>query len=107
MSGIYFLLQNGKVVYVGQSTNVEKRLIQHRCSDKEFDSYRVMNCAHDLLLYYEKRWIKRFKPIYNLPTGGTRVGAGRPKGANTEPSIVMRIPVSLVNEVKEMIKINH
>lgn len=106
MSGVYFLLQNGKVVYVGQSTNVEKRLISHKWTEKQFDSYRVIPCAKDLLLYYEKRWIKRFKPIYNLPTGGLRIGAGRPKGATTEPSIVMRIPVSLVATVKEMIKIN-
>lgn len=104
MSGIYFLLKDGIVVYVGQSTNVERRLISHKWTEKQYDSYRVINCANDLLLYYEKRWIKRFKPIYNMPTGGSRIGAGRPKGANTEPSIVMRIPVSLVDEVKELIK---
>lgn len=101
MSGIYFLLQSGKVVYVGQSTNVEKRLISHKCSEKQFDSCRVINCANNLLLYYEKRWIKRFNPTYNLPTGGAREGAGRP---TKEATIVMRIPVSLVDEVKEIIK---
>jgi hypothetical protein len=104
MSGVYFLVKDGIVVYVGQSTNVEKRLINHKHSEKQFDSFRVISCAENLLLYYERRWIKRFKPIYNMPTGGSRIGAGRPKGANTEPSIVMRIPVSLVAAVKEIIK---
>lgn len=101
MIGIYFLLHNDNVVYVGQSSNVEKRIIQHRCSEKQFDSYRIIPCDEDLLLYYEKRWIKQFKPVYNMPTGGSRVGAGRPR---TEPSVVMRIPVSLVAAVKEIIK---
>lgn len=101
MSSVYFLLRDNIVVYVGQSINVEKRLICHKHSEKQFDSFRVINCHENLLLYYEKRWIKRFKPIYNMPTGGSRIGAGRPK---TEPSIVMRIPVSLVEAVKEIIK---
>lgn len=101
MSGIYFLLKDGIVVYVGQSTNVERRLISHKWTDKQYDSCRVISCANDLLLYYEKRWIKRFKPIYNMPTGGSRAGAGRHK---TESTVVMRIPVSLVDEVREIIK---
>lgn len=101
MSGVYFLLQDGKVVYVGQSTNVKKRLISHRYTEKQFDSYRVINCAHDRLLYYEKRWIARFNPIYNLPTGGPREGAGR---HTKEPTVVMRIPISLVDEIKALIR---
>lgn len=104
MTGVYFLIKNGLVVYVGQSSNVEKRIITHRNSEKQFDSYRVISCDESLLLYYERRWIKRFKPKYNLPTGGQREGAGRPK---SEPTVVIRVPVSLLGEIKEIIKINN
>src|SRR5687767_4928979 len=102
MIGIYFLIRERTIVYVGQSHNVEKRVISHKHSEKQFDSFRVITCPENLLLYYERRWIKRFKHIYNMPTGGSRIGAGRPKGPNTEPSVVMRIPVSLVDAVKEI-----
>lgn len=101
MSGVYFLLKNNTVVYVGQSINTEKRILTHKYSGKDFDSFRVIPCSHDLLLHYEHRWLKWFNPIYNRPTGGARKGAGRkPK----EPTKVIRVPVSLVPKVEKLIK---
>jgi len=35
--------------------------------------------------------------------GGSRKGAGRPKGKVKEPTKVMRVPVSKVEEVKKLI----
>lgn len=99
MSGIYFLLKDNIVVYVGQSLNVYRRILEHK--RKDFDSFRVIACDECKLLEYERRWIKRFNPIYNLPTGGAREGAGRHA---KEPTIVMRIPISLVDAVKEIIR---
>lgn len=40
--------------------------------------------------------------VIQLKHGGTRRGAGRKK--TTEPTVVMRIPLSLADNVKEMIK---
>lgn len=98
MSGVYFLIKDGVVVYVGQSSNVEKRVLCH--VDKDFDRWRVIGCNDSKRLEYERRLIKYFKPKFNGETGGKRPGAGRHK---REPTIVMRIPVSLIEAVKEII----
>jgi hypothetical protein len=105
MTGIYFLIKDSRIVYIGQSTNIEKRVISHKY-DKDFDSYRTILCDSQMLLHYEKRLIKYFKPILNGEPGGKREGAGRPVGSFTthgEPSKPMRIPLSLVDEVKKLI----
>ena len=98
MIGIYFLIRNRKIVYIGQSKNVEKRLKSHL--KKEYDSVRVIQCAIESLSYYEKRWIKLFKPELNGLPGGRRLGAGRPK---SEPTVVIRVPVRLLEKIKKII----
>lgn len=110
MIGIYFLLKNKKIVYIGQSRNVERRIASHR--DKDFDSFRVIACGVDDLLRYEKRLINYFKPELNGHPGGKREGAGRkvgryPNGKQKEETVPMRIPVSLIPELKELITDYH
>ena len=63
MTGIYFLKQGEKVVYVGQSVNIENRVKQH--TDKEFDSYHYIECSNDLLDSTELAFITLYQPIYN------------------------------------------
>lgn len=99
MSGIYFLFKNNRMVYIGQSINVQKRISSHT---KDFDAFRVIPCAVPDLLKYEKRLINYFKPELNGETGGARKGAGRPK--TKEDTVVMRVPKSLVPAVKKLIK---
>jgi len=64
MTGIYFLIFNGSVVYVGQSVQLEKRIKCHK--DKEHDSIRIIECESNKLSIYESRWIKMFMPKYNV-----------------------------------------
>ncbi len=102
MTGIYFLIKDNIIVYIGQSINVEKRIVSHR--DKDFDSFRVIVCDNSKLLEYEKRLISLFKPKLNGSPGGKRDGAGRPKGSKTaEETTVIRVPVRLVPKIKELI----
>ena len=69
---IYFLLDNKKIVYVGESQIGIPRIFQHR-ANKKFDDY-IYVCEKQLPFlknyyfrrYYERRWIKRFKPKYNF-----------------------------------------
>jgi predicted GIY-YIG superfamily endonuclease len=61
---IYFLLNDGIVVYVGQSQDYKGRVYTHK-KDKVFNSVRAIECCSCKLNYYEKRWIDRFKPKYN------------------------------------------
>lgn len=107
-TGIYFLIKDGIIIYIGQSTRITKRIRDHK-RDKDFDHYRVIACNESLLLQYEKRLIKYFKPRLNGVTGGKREGAGRTKGSfvnvqKKEPTKVIRVPVSKLEAVKELIK---
>lgn len=62
--GIYFLLDNNKIVYVGKSLSPEKRINSH-ISDKNFDSYSVIRCKECELNSLEKEYILKFLPKYN------------------------------------------
>jgi len=62
---VYFLLLRKKVVYIGFSKDVHVRHSGHK--KKKHDSVRFIQCeSKDKALEYEKRWIKKFKPIYNV-----------------------------------------
>lgn len=47
--GIYFLLERGEVVYIGQSVNCRARIEQH-LNGKAFDSYAMFECGPDVSL---------------------------------------------------------
>jgi predicted GIY-YIG superfamily endonuclease len=64
-SGIYFLCQDKKVVYIGQSKDVATRVAAHT-SSKEFDSVTAMLVPEELLDETEQYWIKRIKPNLNV-----------------------------------------
>lgn len=61
---IYFLIDSGMVVYIGQTINIKTRLLEHR-KNKQFDNHRVIYCSFNKLNFYEERWINKFKPKYN------------------------------------------
>lgn len=62
--GVYFLIQKGSIVYVGQSIKVAARVSIH-CSNFEFDSISVIKTDKSDLLPVESHYIKKFKPLYN------------------------------------------
>jgi hypothetical protein len=62
---LYFLINNNKIVYVGQSRNLYERFIEHK-RDKNFTHYFYFILNNDKRLRLkEKIYIKKFKPIYN------------------------------------------
>jgi len=63
-TGVYFLLQGKEIVYIGQTFNWPRRLNSHK-KDKVFDSFRLIECDKSVLNYYERRFIRYFKPKYN------------------------------------------
>ncbi len=63
---IYFLILAGEIVYVGQTTNLIKRLGRHLQDGKEFDSYSVVECEKRDLLRLEMAYISELKPRYNV-----------------------------------------
>lgn len=67
LAGVYFLISNSKIVYVGQSENVGKRLAEHRWDGvKVFDAFHVVECDRSLLIYLERKYIQQFAPLYNI-----------------------------------------
>ena len=64
--GIYFLLKDNEIVYVGQSDNVMKRISAHIVADeKMFDSYCVLPVKEGDLNDIEARYIWEFAPRHN------------------------------------------
>lgn len=65
-SGIYFLLSEGQIVYVGQSINSAVRVYEHvRKKVIKFDSYFTLPCKRSDLTPLESRYIQKFRPKFN------------------------------------------
>lgn len=66
---IYFLFDDTKIVYIGQTRNLKWRIPNH--FDKAWTHIRWIPCERAKMFYWEKRLIRYFKPKYNkqfLPT---------------------------------------
>jgi hypothetical protein len=75
LSGVYFLIAAGDIVYVGQSMDCSRRIIEHmRDPEKTFDSYHILECQPSLLLEVESRYIAKLRPSLNIyaPPSGMR-----------------------------------
>ena len=64
LSGVYFLIKNEKVVYVGQSVNVAARIHSH-IGAKDFDSYAWVKVPSHNLNVVESLYIHHFRPHLN------------------------------------------
>jgi len=63
-SGIYFLVKDFEIIYVGQSVNVSRRIIEHLKS-KNFDSFFAIDCKSTGLNDFEAHYIAKFSPVLN------------------------------------------
>jgi hypothetical protein len=64
--GVYFLVQDGEIVYVGQSIDVHYRVSCHRREGKQFDAYTIIACTPPRLADLERYYIKTFAPALNI-----------------------------------------
>lgn len=66
MCAIYFLIDADFIVYVGQSTNVYRRLAQHFAKQViQFDRYFILPCQVELLDVLEAKYIAELRPAAN------------------------------------------
>lgn len=72
ISGVYFLIKGKRVVYVGQSVDVFRRISKHIATGKEFDSFNYLACGEDMLDETERRYIELLMPEWNETMGGVR-----------------------------------
>lgn len=68
--GIYFLIKDGEIVYVGQSVSVMARIQSHTAS-KEFDSFSFLPCKREILNVIESLYIHLLEPSGNGKAGGS------------------------------------
>lgn len=84
-SGIYFLIRDGNIVYVGQSVNVLWRIAKHRYEGRKFDSYAVVGCSPEQLDDLERVYIRALVPEDNMSFGNrdfTKRPPSRQRGAD-------------------------
>lgn len=63
-SGIYFLILNGAIAYIGQAADVWLRITQHMAS-RRFDAFSWAPCPVSELDRMEAYCIEKFKPLHN------------------------------------------
>lgn len=65
--GIYFLLSNDEIVYVGQSQSVLTRIAaHHQAKEKVFNRIFVIECKPVELNHLEALYIDKYKPRHNI-----------------------------------------
>lgn len=95
---VYFLIREKKVIYIGITICIERRLNEHRVNGKKFDSVRVITVKNrDRAKYYESRWIKRFMPEENK--NGFKSFYFKPKMGFKY--ILLRLPPKLADRVSK------
>lgn len=68
--GVYILLQNEEVMYVGQSQYIPIRVHTHRRDNRfQFDKVVVRYCEPNDLDLIEAELIKELKPMHNRNSG--------------------------------------
>lgn len=87
MKGVYFLIDNKEVVYVGQSSDLNKRVSSHR--DKLFTHYVLHTCSNRRAV--EKRFIKLLQPKLNKNSLG-----------DLKLPYIIRLKGSLLDKIKEV-----
>lgn len=62
--GVYFLIKNEKIVYVGQSVHPEARIRDH-VLQKDFDKFYIHRCKREALNALESAYIYLYSPVLN------------------------------------------
>jgi hypothetical protein len=68
-SGVYFLIKDKEVIYVGQSLDVFHRMARHKRDSREFDSFAYIECEPERLDELEAAYITAFVPFLNFSLG--------------------------------------
>lgn len=63
--GVYFLLREGEITYVGQTTDLLKRLVKHRGDGRRFDAFAFIPCPFDQLADLERIYLTMLLPKEN------------------------------------------
>jgi hypothetical protein len=65
LCGVYFLINDCEVVYVGQSVCIQRRISEHLLNGVEFDSLNFIEVERQSLHRVERRYIHQLQPRLN------------------------------------------
>lgn len=65
-TGIYFMIRQNVVVYVGKTVKWPKRIGFHSSQLMDFDQVKFLEYPEEELLKYEKAYIEKYHPEYNI-----------------------------------------
>ena len=65
MSGVYFLILNQRIVYVGKSVDMYCRISEHRSKGRKFTHFHAIPCPPESLSELESKYILAFAPEGN------------------------------------------
>jgi hypothetical protein len=100
MCGIYFLIKEKKVVYVGQSVNVPARVASHfHDKQKSFENVAIIECHPDQLDVWETLYIHLLRPEQN--------GKGNTESGKTTPMSLKEIIRQINTNKKEELDRRH
>lgn len=68
-TGVYFLIKDKEVIYIGQSIDVFHRMARHRRENRAFDSFAYLECPKERLDELEAAYITAFVPFLNFSLG--------------------------------------
>lgn len=69
--GVYFLIKDDEIIYIGQSINIAHRIASHR--DKDFDSMAFIGCLKTDLDVLESLYILAYRPKLNGSLGNSDI----------------------------------
>lgn len=69
--GIYFLIRDEEIVYVGQSTNTLRRVARHVDDGRKFDYFTIVPCKREDLDRMEHTYITALYPDENMTLGNS------------------------------------
>lgn len=68
--GVYFLIQAGRVVYVGKSITCHVRIYEHKKNGRQFTHYFILPCTTDQAALLESCYILELCPEQNRGLDG-------------------------------------
>jgi hypothetical protein len=87
--GVYFLIKDLSIVYVGKSSNIHQRIATHvQDKAKEFDRVFILPCPEPECSRLEAHYITRFNPKYNKNNELSKY-----KFSPSVPAVVFKSPI--------------
>lgn len=77
LSGVYILINDGAITYIGQSMNAHVRVLEHVKNGRPFTHYTVISVPFDHLDEWESKYIAKYQPSGNRDRRGRLIMPNR------------------------------